>query len=60
MNPDAILVLFLPGSLTYMSKELRDLNACILDTLKTVFPYVRVIPGDTNLYLASTSKELEG
>jgi len=58
MNPDAILVLFLPGSLTYMSKELRDLNACILDTLKSIFPYVRVIPGDTNLYLASQSKKL--
>ncbi len=45
MNPDAILVLFLPGSLTYMSKELRDLNACILDTLKSIFPYVRIIRG---------------
>ena len=58
MNPHAILVLFLPGSLTYMSKELRDLNACILDTLKTVFPYVKIIPGDINFYLASTSKEV--
>ena len=58
MNPDAILVLFLPGSLTYMSKELRDLNACILDTLKSIFPYVRVIPGDTNIYLASYPKKL--
>ncbi len=58
MNPHAILVLFLPGSLTYMSKELRDLNACILDTLKTVFPYVKIIPGDINFYLASTSKKL--
>ena len=58
MNRHAILVLFLPGSLTYMSKELRDLNACILDTLKTVFPYVKIIPGDINFYLASTSKEV--
>ena len=46
MNPDGILVLFLPGSLTYMSKELRDLNACIFDTLKKVFPWVRTIPGE--------------
>jgi spermidine synthase len=58
MNPHAILVLFLPGSITHMSKEVRDLNACILDTLKTVFPYVKIIPGDINFYLASTSKEV--
>jgi spermidine synthase len=58
MNPDGILVLFLPGSLTYMSKELGDLNACILDTLRANFPCVRVIPGDTNLYLASNSIKL--
>jgi spermidine synthase len=59
MNPDGIIVLTLPGSLTYISPELRDLNACILDTLKSVFQSVRVIPGDTNLYLASNSGKLE-
>jgi spermidine synthase len=59
MNPDGIIVLTLPGSLTYLSPELRDLNRCILDTLKSVFQSVRVIPGDTNLYLASDSSKLE-
>jgi spermidine synthase len=59
MNPDGIIVLSLPGSLTYFSPELRDLNRCILDTLKSVFQSVRVIPGDTNLYLASDSSKLE-
>jgi spermidine synthase len=59
MNTDGILVLFLPGSLTYMSKELRDLNGCIFETLKRVFPWVRTIPGDgANLYLASNSGKL--
>ena len=51
--------LSLPGSLTYISPELRDLNACILDTLKSVFRSVRIIPGDLNLYLASNSSQLE-
>jgi spermidine synthase len=60
MNPGGIIVLTLPGSLTYISPELRDLNGCILDTLKSVFKYVRIIPGDTNLYFASDSKSLEG
>ncbi len=59
MNPDGIIVLSLPGSLTYVSPELRDLNGCIFDTLKSVFPSVRVIPGDTNLYLASNSNKLK-
>jgi spermidine synthase len=60
MNPEGILVLPLPGSLTYISPELGDLNRCILETLKTVFRSVRIIPGETNLYLASDSGKLEG
>lgn len=59
MNPDGIIVLTLPGSLTYISPELRDLNGCILDTLKIVYRFVRIIPGDVNLYLASNSDQLE-
>jgi spermidine synthase len=59
MNPEGIIVLTLPGSLTYISPELRDLNRCISETLKTAFRSVRIIPGDTNLYLASDSSELE-
>src|SRR4030043_1517745 len=59
MNPDGILVFTLPGSFTYISPELRDLNGCILDTLKNVYRHVRVIPGDVNLYLASDSDFLE-
>jgi spermidine synthase len=58
MNPEGILVLTLPGSLTYISPELRDLNGCIWDTLKRTFRLVKIIPGDTNLYLASDSDKL--
>ncbi len=53
MNPNSILALTLPGSLTYISPELRDLTGCILDTLKNVYRHVRVITGAVNLYLAS-------
>ena len=59
LRPDGMIVLTLPGSLTYISPELRDLNGCIWDTLKTVYRYVRIIPGDTNLYLASDSDKLQ-
>jgi len=58
MNPNGILVLTLPGSLTYISPELRDLNGCILGTLKNVYRRIRIIPGDVNLYLASDSDSL--
>ena len=58
MNSDGIIVLTLPGSLTYISPALRDLNGCILDTLKGVFRFVEIIPGDVNLYLASNSNQL--
>ena len=58
MNPDGIVAITLPGSLAYISPELRDLNGCILDTLKSVFRSVRIIPGDVNLYLASNSSQL--
>jgi len=59
MNQDGIIVLTLPGSLTYISAELRDLNGCILDTLKSVYRHVKIIPGDMNLYFASDSEKLE-
>lgn len=52
LNYGGILVLSIPGSLTYISEELKDLNGCILDTLKSVFSVVKIIPGETNLFLA--------
>ncbi len=55
LRPDGILALWLPGSLTYLSRELRDLNICILNGLKQVYNYVRIIPGDYNIFLASSS-----
>jgi spermidine synthase len=58
MTRNGMIVLTLPGSLTYISPGLRDLNGCVLDTLRSVFRQVRVIPGDINLYLASNSDSL--
>jgi spermidine synthase len=54
LNESGILVLGLPGSLTYMNQELKNLNSSIFHTLRSVFPYIRVVPGDgTNLFLSS-------
>ncbi|MDD4979840.1 MAG: spermine synthase [Candidatus Omnitrophica bacterium] len=58
LNAGGILVFCLPGSLAYLSSELRDLNACILNALKKAYPYIRIIPGDYNMFLASDSTDI--
>lgn len=58
LNQRGILVISLPGSLTYLGEEIKDLNRCILNTLEDIYPYIKIIPGDdVNLYLASQSEE---
>ncbi len=59
LNEGGILVIGVPGSLTYLSSELGNLNGCIFNTIKSVFPYLRVIPRDgVNLFFASSSEEI--
>jgi len=59
LNKGGILVLGLPGSLTYVNEELRNLNSCIFNTLGSVFSHIRVIPGDgRNLFLSSDAREI--
>lgn len=59
LNEGGILVIGLPGSLTYVNEELKNLNSSIFHTLKRVFRNVRAIPGDdTNLFLSSDSQEI--
>ena len=53
LRKKGIFSFHLPGSLSYISKELRNLNASILNTLQEEFNYVKVIPGDFNIYLSS-------
>lgn len=53
-----IIAFCLPGSLSYISKELKDLNACILNAVKSSYAYTRVIPGDYNIFLASDSADV--
>ncbi len=47
------------GSLTYYSRELKAVNASCLATLDTVFAHRLIVPGDTNLVLASAAPEVE-
>lgn len=43
----------LASSENYIGPELQDLLRSLYGTLKSVFPEVRVVPGDTNVFLAS-------
>jgi len=55
---EGVLVITCPGTLTYMSDELRDLNSMAYHTLQQTFSYIRPIPGDVTLWLGSPSEEL--
>jgi spermidine synthase len=59
LNEEGVVALPSPGTLTYMSPGMRNLNATIYETLRQVFPHTHVIPGDVNLWLASPEAPLE-
>lgn len=60
LDKDGVLVLMAPGSLTYLSPAMRDLNFSLYSTLKETFPYVFAIPGDgVNLWLTSWGVNFE-
>jgi len=56
LRHEGILSFCLTGSLAYLSPELRDLNVSILNAAREIYGYVRVVPGDYNIFLASDSK----
>lgn len=59
LTEKGIFVLTLPGSLTYLSEELKKLNKVIYDTLKEVFKEVVVLPGDgVNIFLVSDTPDI--
>jgi spermidine synthase len=57
LKPDGVFALCLPGSLSYISPELRDMNYLIINGLTRQFSRIRVIPGDYNIIVASEAAE---
>lgn len=55
LKQGGVLAFCLPGSSAYLGQELRNLNSSILAALRGVYAYVRVIPGERNIFLASDS-----
>jgi spermidine synthase len=52
LSSGGLFVLSLPGSDSYMSRELSRLNACVHRTLENAFEDVFALPGPENLYIA--------
>ncbi len=55
MREKGILVFHLPGSLVYIGGEMAALHQILASTLKEAFGWVKVVPGEETLFLASSS-----
>ncbi|MCR4663508.1 MAG: hypothetical protein K5622_06460 [Endomicrobiaceae bacterium] len=56
LTEDGFLALSLPGSMVYSPSLMFELNASVYGCIKKIFPYVQIIPGKTNILVASKSK----
>jgi spermidine synthase len=59
LNNQGILSLYIAGTTSYYSNELRNMNACMYRTVKSVFPGIFAVPGDINLYIAAADNNRE-
>ena len=55
LNEDGIFSLRIPSSENYISYDLQNFLSSLHRTLLEVFPNVQVVPGSTNIFLASDS-----
>jgi spermidine synthase len=55
LSRDGIFSFRVASAENYISPELGRYLATLFHTLKSVFPVVRVVPGDTNIFLASAA-----
>ena len=58
MNEKGVLALSLTASANYLGSEITDYNVSIYNTLRKVFPFVVISPGDKNYYFASPSSSV--
>lgn len=54
LSPSGIFSFRVSSAENYISPELQDYLASLFYTLKEVFPEVAVVPGDSNIFLASS------
>jgi spermidine synthase len=56
---DGLFSISLPGSETFLGQEVKNLNQTIYGSLKEVFPNVRILVGNENIFLGAVQKDLE-
>ena len=56
LSKEGIIALSLPGSLVYVSSAMGRLNAIIKKTVDSVFKHSVIIPGDSNIIIASDAE----
>ncbi len=57
LNKGGVFSFQVPSAENYISPHLQDFLSCLFYTLKSVFPEVRIIPGTSNVFLASSHLE---
>ncbi len=55
MSSQGVLVFSLSSSANYVGSETADYQASVYATLRSVFPYIEISPGDRYVYYASAS-----
>jgi spermidine synthase len=54
-----LFTISLPGSETFLSQELKNLNQTIFASLKVVFPSVKILAGNENIFVAAADMDLD-
>jgi spermidine synthase len=54
LNEKGVFSFRVPSAENYISLELQNFLSSLYFTLKEAFPFVEVVPGDTNIFLASS------
>ena len=55
LNEKGVISLGIDSNENYLGLELKNFNGCIYSTVKKVFPYIILIPGETLFIIASRS-----
>ena len=59
LTRDGLFTVSLPGSETFLGQELKDLNQTIYASLQEVFPNVRILVGNENIFLGTSQEDIE-
>ncbi|MCX5781969.1 MAG: hypothetical protein NT145_04610 [Elusimicrobia bacterium] len=54
LKPQGLVVFSIPGSIVYVSDEMAALNACLIKTIKSVFPYIKILPENQAIVIVSS------